>query len=266
MFLETSKFICPICGGKLFKTENALKCLKAHSFDISKQGYVNLLMSGGGGRHGDDKLMVAARKSFLEKGYYSPLKNALCEIVGEGRSILDSGCGEGYYTCALSEDNEVCGIDISKEALKTAAKKCPNSEFAVSSISAIPLPVSSVDVVTNVFAPENLNEFFRVLKNGGRYITAVPLEKHLFSLKKAVYDNPYLNPAPSSEKEGFELIGTKEVKYEIELNFNEDIISLFKMTPYYYKTSREDQQKLKNIEALTVEAEFLLAEYKVIKD
>ncbi len=266
MFLKSSKFICPVCGGILFKTENTLKCLKSHSFDISKQGYVNLLISGGGGRHGDDKLMVAARKSFLEKGYYAPLRNALCEVAGEGQFILDSGCGEGYYTCALSENNEVCGIDISKEALKMAAKKCPNSEFAVASISDIPLPESSVDLITNVFAPESLNEFLRVLKKDGRYITALPLEKHLFSLKKAVYDNPYLNPAPITDKEGFELIGTKEIKYRIEFKDNEDIVSLFKMTPYYYKTSREDQQKLKNIEALTVEAEFLLAEYKVIKD
>ena len=265
MFLKTSKFICPICGGNLFKTENALKCLKSHSFDISKQGYVNLLMSGSSGRHGDDKLMVAARRSFLEKGYYSPLRDAICKIIGSGHRVLDSGCGEGYYTSAFAENNEVCGIDISKEALKFSAKKCSNSEFAVASINAIPLAQNSVDVITNIFAPVSLTEFSRVLTKDGRYITAIPMENHLFSLKKEVYEKPYLNPAPITDLEGFELIGTKEVKYNFKLENNADICSLFMMTLYYYKTSREDQTKLTEISSLTVEAEFLIAEYRVVK-
>ncbi len=265
MFLKSSKFICPVCGGVLFKTENRLKCLRSHSFDISKQGYVNLLMSGGSGRHGDDKAMVAARRSFLEKGYYSPLREVICEVVGSKNTMLDSGCGEGYYTSAFAKSNEVVGIDISKEALKFSAKKCPCCEFAVASINAIPLPADSVDLITNIFAPVYPSEFSRILKNGGRYITAMPLENHLFSLKKAIYANPYLNPTPATDLEGFELIGTKEVKYRFDLDNNEDIRSLFMMTPYYYKTSREDQAKLSDISSLTVEAEFLIAEYKVLK-
>ena len=264
MFLKNSKFICPVCGGRLFSTGASLKCLKAHSFDISKQGYVNLLMKNVGGRHGDDKLMLGARRSFLEKGYYAPLRSAICEILGEGQSVLDSGCGEGYYTSAFAENNEVFGIDISKEALKMAALRCKNSEFAVASINAVPLSDNSVDTVVNIFAPESLSEFSRVLCSGGRYITAVPLERHLFSLKKAVYESPYLNPAPVTEKEGFELLNIKEVKYGIELESNEDIKNLFLMTPYYYKTSREDQQKLEKLTHLTVEAEFCVLEYKVI--
>lgn len=264
MFLKTSKFICPICGGNLFVTDNALKCLKSHCFDISKQGYVNLLMSGGSGRHGDDKLMLNSRRSFLDKGYYSPLRSAICEILGKGHTVLDSGCGEGYYTSFFAENNEALGIDISKEALKMAASICKNSEFAVASINAIPLPDNSVDAVVNIFAPESLSEFSRVLNTDGRYITAVPLERHLFSLKKAVYDRPYLNPAPQTKKEGFELLSAKELKYSIDLKSNEDIKNLFLMTPYYYKTSREDQQKLEGLSELTIEVEFLILEYKVI--
>ncbi len=264
MFLKNSKFICPVCGGKLFNTGSSLKCLKAHSFDISKQGYVNLLMKNVGGRHGDDKLMLGARRSFLDKGYYAPLRNAICEILGKGHTILDSGCGEGYYTAAFAENNEVFGIDISKEALKMAALRCKNSEFAVASINAIPLSDNSVDAVVNIFAPESLNEFSRVLNTDGRYITAVPLERHLFSLKEAIYDNPYINPVPVTEKEGFELLSMKDVKYGIELKSNEDIKNLFLMTPYYYKTSREDQLKLEKLSKLTVEAEFLVLEYRLI--
>ena len=102
MFLKNSKFICPVCEGKLFNIGTSLKCLKAHSFDISKQGYVNLLMKNDSGRHGDDKLMLNARKNFLDKGYYAPLRDAVCEILGKEQTVLDSGCGEGYYTASFA--------------------------------------------------------------------------------------------------------------------------------------------------------------------
>jgi len=124
MFPEESMFICPVCKSRLFKLQNQFKCLKGHSFDISKEGYVNLLMSNAQGkRHGDDKLMVKARKSFLDKGYYSFLRDKINEIIGSGNTVLDSGCGEGYYTELFSENNDVLGIDISKEALKRLVEK-----------------------------------------------------------------------------------------------------------------------------------------------
>ena len=74
----------------------------------------------------------------MEKGYYAPLRQKLVEILGEGNTVLDVGCGEGYYTSLFAEKNTVCGIDISKDALKYAAKKCKNSAFAVASIAEIP--------------------------------------------------------------------------------------------------------------------------------
>lgn len=262
MVLEESKFICPVCDGRLYKLKGSLKCINGHCFDISKEGYVNLLMSNAQGkRHGDDKLMVKSRKEFLDKGYYAPLREAVTKILGSGNTVLDSGCGEGYYTSAFEEKNDVLGIDISKDALKYASKRCQKTEFAVASISDIPLPDSSVDTVINIFAPDSPKEFLRILKNGGRYITVTPMEKHLLSLKKAVYDKPYLNPKPENISEGFRLVSSEEVKYEIELKSNEDIISLFKMTPYYYKTSKTDQQKLESLSSLKTELEFLIRIY-----
>ena len=265
MVLEESEFICPVCRGRLFELKGSLKCLNGHSFDISKEGYVNLLMSNAQGkRHGDDKLMVKSRKDFLDKGYYEPLREAVSSILGSGHTVLDSGCGEGYYTSAFEEKNFVLGIDISKDALKLASKRCEKSKFAVASISDIPLPESSVDAVINIFAPDSPKEFLRVLRKEGRYITVTPMENHLLSLKKAVYDKPYLNPEPQKNRDGFKLISSKEVKYEIDLKSNEDIISLFKMTPYYYKTSKTDQQKLEQLSNLKTELEFLICEYQKI--
>lgn len=246
----------------MFSLEKSLRCLMGHNFDKAKEGYVNLFIKNGSGkRHGDDKLMVNARKDFLNKGYYAPLRQKLGEILGEGNTVLDAGCGEGYYTSLFAEKNMVCGIDISKDALKYAAKNCKNSAFAVASIAEIPLADKSVDRVINIFAPESLKEFSRVLKKDGRFITVQPLENHLFELKEKVYNKPYKNPSPLLEKEGFELISTEKIKYEICLDNNEDIVNLFKMTPYYYKTSAKDQQKLQNLNTLTTTIEFFVAVY-----
>ncbi len=262
MFLNESTFICPVCKAKLFQLPSQLKCLKGHSFDIAKQGYVNLLLDNSQNkRHGDDKLMVEARTSFLEKGYYAPLRDALCGIIGSGHKILDAGCGEGYYTEAFAENNTVCGIDISKDALKVAAKRCKSASFAVASIADIPVPDESQDVVVSIFAPDSNEEFQRVLKPNGRLITVLPMEKHLFELKSAVYDQPYLNPSVDTVRDGFELISSKEIKYSIALDCNEDIVSLFKMTPYYYKTGISDQEKLNSVNTLTTTVEFFIAEY-----
>lgn len=262
MIPKESIFYCPICKAKLFRMEGSLKCMCGHSFDVSRQGYVNLLKSNSSGRHGDDKLMVEARKNFLNKGFYAKLRYAISDIIGEGHLLLDSGCGEGYYTSLFAEKNSVCGIDISKEALKAAATRCKNCEFAVASIGEIPLPDKSVDTIVNVFAPDSPTEFSRILTENGRLIAVYPMEGHLFELKAAVYDKPYHNPAVNTQREDMNIVSQKEVKYRIELKSNEDIVSLFKMTPYYYKTSREDQQKLERLDSLEVNLEFLIIQYQ----
>ena len=263
MLLKESVFICPVCKNKMFIFPSQVKCLKGHSFDISKQGYINLLLDNSHNkRHGDDKLMVKARTEFLNKEYYKPLKNNLCEIIGSGHKILDSGCGEGYYTEAISKNNEVCGFDISKDALKVAARRCKDVSFAVASIGDIPIEKASRDVILNVFAPDNPDEFYRVLCDNGRLITVVPMERHLYGLKSAIYDEPYLNPVVEYNREGYELLSKYELKYSITLQCNDDIISLFKMTPYYYKTGKKDQEKLNKLECLTTEVEFCILEYK----
>ena len=263
MLLKESPFICPVCRSKQFILPSSLRCLKGHSFDIAKQGYVNLLLDNAHNkRHGDDKLMVKSRTDFLEKGYYEPLRNAVCDVIGSGHKVLDSGCGEGYYTVAIARNNSVCGIDISKDALKVAAKRCENVPFAVASIGDIPLQNASRDVIVNIFAPDSPEEFSRVLCDGGRLITVQPMERHLFGLKSAIYDNPYLNPAVEFERDDFKLLSKRELKYSITLDCNEDIISLFKMTPYYYKTGKTDQEKLASLNTLTTEIEFCILEFK----
>lgn len=263
--MEDSVFTCPVCRSRLQAQGNTLRCPAGHTFDKARQGYVNLLMAQGHGkRHGDDRLMVQARQQFLDKGYYAPLRQALCDLLGSGHRVLDAGCGEGYYTASMAEGNQVCGIDISKDALKYAARRCPQAAFAVASIAAIPLASRSVDTVVSIFAPDSPSEFSRVLAPGGRLIRAVPMEDHLMELKAAVYDKPYRNPPPDTARAGFFLRNSRRVSYCITLNEPEDIRALFKMTPYYYKTSRTDQQKLEALTTLTVGLDFLVTEHIIL--
>lgn len=257
-----SFWICPICSEALSENDTNFHCNNGHSFDKARQGYVNLLISNKSNKnHGDDKLMVKARKDFLDKGYYAPMREKVNEILGTGNIVVDAGCGEGYYTSLFAENNTVYGIDVSKDAVKHASSRCKNASFAVASLSDIPLPDESVDVIINIFAPDFPDEILRVLKPNGRLIMVSPLENHLFELKNAIYDNPYPNSPQSPEREGFLLKSEHSLKYTIDIDNNEDITSLFKMTPYYYKTSQQDQMKLQSLSSITTKIEFFIAEY-----
>lgn len=265
-----NRFICPVCGEKLIVSDKICSCKSGHNFDIARQGYVNLLLSqqSGAKHHGDDKLMVNARRNFLEKGYYSSLRDGLCNAVKENCPssplIIDAGCGEGYYSQAIiNETNaEIIGIDISKDAVSHAAKRCSEGSFAVASAFNMPVGNEYADAVLNVFAPLAAEEYERVLKPDGILILAVPLENHLLGLKKVVYDDVYLNDTPCREIQGFDLIDIQQIVGRINLDSNEDICNLFRMTPYFYKTGKEDQAKLETIEKLETETEFEIQIYK----
>ncbi len=263
-------FSCPNCGEDLKQNANGLSCGNNHSFDFAKQGYVHLLMSNkmNSKLPGDTPEMVRARRSFLEKGYYDPFAEKLCDIVDnlyedKKISILDAGCGEGYYTSRLARGSrEILGIDISKSAVKLAAGKYKGIKFAVASLFGIPLKDASVDLLVNIFAPIVETEFLRVLKKDGYMIIAVPGEKHLWSMKEILYENPYENEKKHTEYEGFEFVDRIDVQKNITLNDGESIWELFSMTPYYWKTGIEGSNKLKNIDTLETKIHFDFLIYK----
>lgn len=265
-----SVFICPVCNKELNISGKSYVCPERHSFDISKDGYVNLLMSQQSSlkRHGDDKLMVRSRRDFLEKGYYKPLQQALCEVAGKyierNAFVVDVGCGEGYYTGAVKNSGNfsVSGIDISKEALKLAAKSLKNCEFAVASAFSLPFSDNSADCIMNIFAPSAYGEFSRVLKDDGVLLKALPMSEHLWELKCALYDKPYKNKPEKKDDELFTLVMAEEIKYTIKLTSNDDIMNLFRMTPYYYKTGREEIQKLQKLNELLTTVHFGVVLYE----
>jgi 23S rRNA (guanine745-N1)-methyltransferase len=270
-----SDFICPQCNTPLDLKEKSFICKSNHTYDISKSGYINLLMSQQvkEKRHGDDKLMVRARRDFLEAGYYDCLLEKFTPMLAtytkSGDMIVDAGCGECWYTDNvykhLAQKNlsiKILGIDISKNAIDIGAKRNKNIQLAVASVFDIPIKEDSCDIVFSIFAPYSKEEFSRILKKSGILIRIIPLEKHLWSLKKAIYDCPYENVVDALEIEGFELLEKAEIRQTIHLSCNKDIMNLFSMTPYYYKTGKEDQKKLETINELETEIEFGILVYK----
>ncbi len=261
-------FICPICKNELIKENKSLSCINKHSFDIAKSGYCNLNIQNNSSKsHGDNKEMVNSRTSFLNKDYYLPLKKELISIVKKinPTSLVDCGCGEGYYTRGFSQEMDECqvvGVDLSKEAINYASKNDKKCSYIISSLFKIPLVDECSDVLVSIFAPLALDEFYRLLKKDGKLIVVSPKEKHLYGLKKQIYAQAYFNEVEYIKDDRFELIDEKVVDANIILENQEDIQNLFSMTPYYYKTKKEDKDKLSTLLTLETKISFSIQIYK----
>ncbi len=266
-------YICPVCKKKLNRVGNSWKCSNGHSFDIARKGHVNLLTTA---KHnpktaGDNADMVKARTEFLDKGYYLPLAEKLREVAGnvlQGEKspvIIDSGCGEGFYTAELSklENARIYGIDISKHAIAHCMTRVhlagiTNCQFAAASSFDLPFADDSADAIISVFAPVCNDEYARVLKKGGTLIVVSPSPRHLFELKAAVYDMPYENKPNDYHLDKFNK-GTDTVfEYKALLSSQKDIFDLFMMTPYFYKTSEEGMARLRSLDTIEVTCGFVI--------
>jgi 23S rRNA (guanine745-N1)-methyltransferase len=268
-------FVCPKCKGELVLDGNTKKCKSNHCYDKAKAGYYNLLLGVGGGTHGDNAEMVEARREFLSRGYYSPLAERLCAIVSrhtpELGCVVDAGCGEGYYTDAVERelslrDGASCllAFDISRDAVKYAARRNRSLSLAVATAYDMPLGDSTVDTVYNVFSPLAKDEVRRVLKSGGHFIMAYPGPMHLFGLKSLIYKTPYKNEPQPTQIDGFRLSSHEILSYEITLDTPEDVASLFMMTPYAYRTPREDRERILSLSRVKTEIEFIIDVYEKI--
>ncbi len=269
---ELSLWICPVCGGILTESEKFLKCPKNHSFDKARSGYVNLLPVSQ--KHaklpGDNPEMVRARRDFLGKNYYQHLQNTLCQTVKTyllpGGSLLDAGCGEGYYTkkiCDSLPENAVCyGVDISKTAADFAARADKRTHYAVGSVFHLPVSDDSFAMLISVFAPYCGTEFYRVLKVGSYFIMVIPSALHLWELKQAVYDKPYENQVKDYHLENFRFLEKISCEQKIFLDNSQDIQNLFQMTPYAYRTGSQERERMQALQTLEVQTAFEILIYQ----
>ena len=261
---------CPVCGAKTEKRENSLFCQgpRVHCFDFAADGYLNLAGAKAAGG-GDDATLISARTAFLSGGHYAPFAArivSLLQAYAKGSIVVDAGCGEGYYTCAMANAGYHCfGVDLSKRGVRAAAKAAKrqglDALLAVAGIYTLPLLDGTVDAVVSLFAPIGEAEFLRVLKPGGILITAGAGARHLIDLKQVLYDTPRENEARADLPTTMRELHAEVLDFTMHLE-NKALTDLFAMTPYYYRTSKEGTARLAATKALDVLAEMDIRVYQ----
>jgi 23S rRNA (guanine745-N1)-methyltransferase len=267
---DISLLTCPLCQTGLRQVDAALKCAQEHSFDIAREGYINLLLQK---RLGDAKEMLRARRDFLERGFYQPLSDAVNELVcvhlrdvPGPPHILDAGCGEGYYLDRLQralaplQDGCYIGMDVSKEAIRMAAKSYRQLLFVVADVKQrLVLADYAIHAVLNIFAPRNPSEFARVTVAGGILVVVIPAPEHLLRLRSALGLLGMEEQKQQHVKEQFdgrfELIGSSPMAYSMQLN-KDEVEQVVMMTPNYWHLSDETRAAMQKMEEIETEARF----------
>ncbi|NMT62875.1 putative RNA methyltransferase [Marinobacter orientalis] len=261
---------CPMDGQALADSGSCWQCPAGHSFDMARQGYLHLLpvQKKRSLDPGDSREMVAARRRFLNAGYYRPVAEAVNAAAlpcttGKAAPLacLDAGCGEGYYLRELAQGNtdirlSLVGLDISKWAALAAAKQDKRPRWVVGSNANIPVLAGTLDRVLCLFGFPVYAEFARVLKSGGILIRADAGPNHLRELREIIY--PALKPEKppaSGAPDGFSIVGTETVCYQLTLETPEVIADLLAMTPHLYRASPEGRERASQLHKLTVTVE-----------
>lgn len=250
------KLLCPICAQALQRLENTYRCENRHSFDIARQGYVNLLpvQNKRSLNPGDTQQQVLARRAFLEGGYYRPILDTLCEIAKPYHGpILDVGCGEGYYSAGLAQalDTELVGLDISKEAVRRAAGKYKNGLWLCASAAHLPVSDQSAGILTSLFALTIPQEFHRVLFPDGVFLQVLAAEDHLLGLKSIIYPElTHKEKDTVPQLPGFTLLESRPVRFTFTVE-GDQVQNLLSMTPHIYRISKEGLDRLQNTQILT---------------
>ena len=263
------ELICPICGKELNKMDRAFVCPNRHSFDMARQGYVNLLVVNQ--KHslnpGDTRQQVLSRRAFLDAGFYRPILDTLIETAREleiSGPILDVGCGEGYYCAHLADSlgAELTGFDISKEAVRCAAAKYKGHTWLTATAAHIPVKNGSAQLVTSLFALTLPEEFSRVLAQDGYFFQVLTCQDHLLGLKSIIYPELKFKEKDSvPELPGFRLVKSVPIRFTFTVE-GEQIQNLFSMTPHVFRIGKEGAERLKNTEILTDTTSCVLNVYR----
>ena len=259
------ELICPVCGKPLEKSDRSYVCENRHSFDIARQGYVNLLTVQQ--KHslapGDTREQVLSRRAFLEADFYAPIARTLVETAqkyGVSGEILDIGCGEGWYSTQLAAalGANLTGLDISKEAVRCAAAKYKNALWLCATAAHIPVADESADLMTSLFALTLPEEFHRVLKKDGLYFQVLAAQDHLLGLKGIIYDELIFRDKDSvPELPGFTRLESIPIRFTFTVE-GAQIQNLFSMTPHVFRIGKAGAERLQKTEILTDTASCIL--------
>ncbi|WP_172370624.1 putative RNA methyltransferase [Sporosarcina jiandibaonis] len=243
-------FSCPVCGTELILIDKSrLVCTKNHSFDLSRQGYVNL--TSGGHLTKYDKALFEARKTIIDSGFFNPVLDSSTNLISKQLEdkleavIIDAGCGEGSHLSTilskLRKNVTGVGIDLSKEGILAAAKDHPGNIWAVADLANCPFADEQFDVILNILSPANYAEFTRLLKPDGLFLKVVPEQDYLKELRAVFYDEAGreqdADPA-ARVAEHFSDVKTERITYQFPLD-QELLAKLIRMTPLTWGASGE---------------------------
>ena len=261
--------LCPICGENLNFQDRRYVCPKNHSFDIARQGYVNLLTVEQ--KHsrcpGDTRLQVLSRREFLDGGFYAPIAETLIQTardLGISGTVLDVGCGEGYYCVKLSQalGLSLTGVDISKEAVRFAAGKYKGHQWLCATAAHIPVEDASADLITSLFALTMPEEFHRIVKPGGYLFQVLAAQDHLLGLKSIIYDQLNFKEKDTiPEVPGFERVTSIPIRFSFTVEGSQ-VQNLLSMTPHVFRIGKEGAQRLAQTQRLTDTASCMLNVYR----
>ncbi len=261
--------LCPICGENLNLQDRRYVCPKNHSFDIARQGYVNLLTVEQ--KHsrcpGDTRLQVLSRREFLDGGFYAPIAEMLIQTareLGISGTVLDVGCGEGYYCVKLSQalGLSLTGVDISKEAVRFAAGKYKGHQWLCATAAHIPVEDASADLITSLFALTMPEEFHRIVKPGGYLFQVLAAQDHLLRLKSIIYDQLNFKEKDTiPEVPGFERVTSIPIRFSFTVEGSQ-VQNLLSMTPHVFRIGKEGAHRLAQAQCLTDTASCMLNVYR----
>ena len=267
-------WICPNCRQPLLSRDNTLVCADNHCFDRAKEGYVNLLPANRkrSKEPGDNREMIDARRRVHAAQYYRPLAqriaSELAQYLDGPATALDLGCGEGYYAGTLLEQlrgTQLFGVDVSKPAIRLAARSVADAQFAVASSFDVPLADATVDVAFSVFAPTGAAELGRLLKSKGCFLDVSPGPRHLWQLRQMIYDQPRPHSDSMRTLPGFRLLKQELLDFELALE-GQGLQDLIAMTPYAYGGRRESKAQLNALEKLSLQGSFAMTLYQREQD
>ena len=267
-FASATAFACPICQENLTLLETSLKCCNRHSFDLAKFGYVNLAPQIKQSAN-YDKENFQNRQQILESGFYQAILDAVSDLLASSKTtttILDIGCGEGFYSRKLQESHSektFYAFDISKDSVQIAAKSEPNwsVNWFVGDLARLPIKDASMDILLDIFSPANYGEFRRVLSKDGILIKVIPTENHLKEIRQKVQNQltkkDYSNQDIKNHfQDHFTILSSQTVSLTKPITA-EQLQALLSMTPLLFHI---DQSKIdwSQLTEITIEAEILV--------
>lgn len=267
-FASATAFACPICQENLTLLETNFKCCNRHSFDLAKFGYVNLAPQIKQSAN-YDKENFQNRQQILEAGFYQAILDAVSDLLASSKTtttILDIGCGEGFYSRKLQESHSektFYAFDISKDSVQIAAKSEPNwaVNWFVGDLARLPIKDANMDILLDIFSPANYGEFRRVLSKDGILIKVIPTENHLKEIRQRVQDQltnkEYSNQDIKEHfQEHFTILSSQTASLTKTITA-EQLQALLSMTPLLFHV---DQSKIdwSQLTEIPIEAEILV--------